>query len=400
MQRLVSFFGVLVILGIAYLLSNSKKKISPRIVLSGLVLQLSLALFILWTPFGVVFFESARHAVSEFLNCANIGAEFIFGANFRDHFFAFSVLPTIIFVSSFMAILFYLGILQKVVTFMAKVMVKIMNISGAESLAASANVFIGQTEAPLVIKPYLSSMTRSELMALMTGGMATISGGVMAAYASMGADPGHLLAASLMAAPGSLVIAKIMFPETEESVTKGSVKINLPIKDSNILDAACRGASEGLTLALNVAAMLIAFISLIYLLDLFLGVLPNVANEPITMQRILSVLFYPLSFIMGVDSQDIFTVAGLLGKKIVMNEFIAYSDLVSIKDQITPRSFTLTTYALCGFANLGSVAIQIGGIGGLAPDRRADFAKIGFKALVAGTLSTLLNASVAGMLMH
>jgi CNT family concentrative nucleoside transporter len=297
-----------------------------------------------------------------------------------------------------MAVFFHLGIIQFVVRIMAKVMVWVMDTSGSESLCAAANVFVGHTEAPLVIRGYLPTMTRSELMAMMTGGMATIAGGVMAAYAGMGVDPGHLLAASLMSAPASLVIAKIMFPETEQSPTKGTVRIELPRTDVNILDAACRGASEGLKLALNVGAMLIAFLALIHLLNLMLGLIPDVAGAPLTLERILGTALAPLAWIMGVEWKDAAEVGMLLGKKTIANEFIAYLDLVKMKETISPRSFVIATYALCGFANFGSIAIQIGGLGSLAPERRLDFAKLSFRAMIGGSIAAFMTATIAGTL--
>jgi CNT family concentrative nucleoside transporter len=279
-------------------------------------------------------------------------------------------------------------------------MVYVMDVSGTESLSASANVFVGMTEAPLVVRPYLATMTRSEIMAMMTGGLATIAGGVMAAYVGMGADAGHLLAASIMSAPASLVIAKLMVPETEESPTKGEVRVHVPKQDANVLDAACRGAGDGLKLALNVAAMLIAFIALVALVNWPLSQL-QVWGAPLSLERILGWIFAPLAYCMGVEWNDARTVGMLLGKKTVLNEFIAYLDLVSdgVKNSIAPRSFTIATYALCGFANFGSIAIMIGGIGSLVPERRKDFARLGLRAMIGGTLAAFMTACIAGMLL-
>jgi CNT family concentrative nucleoside transporter len=300
------------------------------------------------------------------------------------------------------AVLFHLGVLQWVVRLMARVMVWLMDVSGSESLAASANVFVGMTEAPLVIRPYLATMTRSELMAMMTSGLATIAGSVMAAYAGMlsraGAQAGHLLAASLISAPASLVIAKIMVPETETSPTKGKVTVRVPKKDTNVLDAACRGAGEGLKLALNVAAMLIAFIAIIAMINWGLGCLPDFRGEPFTLERILGWCCAPLAWIMGVPWEDAAAVGMLLGEKTILNEFLAYEDLVQLKDSLAPRSFIIATYALCGFANFGSVAIMIGGIGALEPKRRTDFARYGFRAMIGGTLAAFMTATIAGVL--
>jgi CNT family concentrative nucleoside transporter len=284
---------------------------------------------------------------------------------------------------------------------MARVMVWVMDTSGAESLAAAANVFVGMTEAPLVIRPYLASMTRSEIMALMTSGMATIAGSVMAAYAMMlakvGAEPGHLLAASILSAPAALVIAKIMVPEVEDSLTKGTVRVVVPRQDRNLLDAACRGASEGLKLALNVGAMLIAFVGLVAMINWFLALLPEFGGQPLTLERMLGWVCAPLAWIMGVPWEDCGKVGMLLGKKTVLNEFLAYMDLVAMKDQLSPRSFIIATYALCGFANLGSIAVLIGGLSALEPERRADFARYGFRSMIGGTLAAYMTATTAGM---
>jgi CNT family concentrative nucleoside transporter len=397
-MRFLSLGGLFVLMGLAWLMSSNRRRMDGRLIISGVLLQFVLAVVILKTGPGRLFFDTARSIVTAALSCSDAGARFMFGDGFQEHFFAFSVLPTIIFVSSLMAVFFYLGIIQFIVRIMAKVMVWVMDTSGAESLCAAANVFVGQTEAPLVIRGYLPTMTRSELMAMMTGGMATIAGGVMAAYAGMGVDPGHLLAASLMSAPASLVIAKIMFPETEQSPTKGTVRIELPRTDVNILDAACRGASEGLKLALNVGAMLIAFLALIHLLNLMLGLIPDVAGAPLTLERILGTALAPLAWIMGVEWKDAAEVGMLLGKKTIANEFIAYLDLVKMKETISPRSFVIATYALCGFANFGSIAIQIGGLGSLAPERRLDFAKLSFRAMIGGSIAAFMTATIAGTL--
>ena len=398
MERFISVIGLLVMMLIAWLISADKKKMNWRLIVSGVGLQIVFGLLILKTTPGEMFFEGTREFVAAVIGFSDAGAAFLFGDGFREHFFAFSVLPTIIFVSSIMAVLFHLGIVQQIVKWMAKFMVWVMDVSGAESLAASANVFVGQTEAPLVIKPYLKTMTNSELMAMMTGGMATVAGGVMAAYASMGADAGHLLAASVMSAPASLVIAKIIIPEKEHSPTKSKIEIDIPKQDANVLDAACRGASEGLQLALNVGAMLIAFIALVALVNWSLTFLPEVSGAAISLERVLGWVYAPFAWIMGVEWKDANIVGMLLGKKTILNEFVAYMDLVNYKDIISERSFTITTYALCGFANFASIAIQIGGIGALVPERRKDFAKLGLRAMIGGTLAAFMTATVAGIL--
>lgn len=398
MDRLTSLLGLGVMLLLAWLMSENRWRMNLRLILSGLLLQFALAGLLLWTAPGRKAFDAARLVVAQVLDFSNAGAAFVFGADFRQHYLAFSVLPTIVFVSSLTAMLFHAGVLQWLVRLMARVMVWVMDVSGAESLCASANVFVGMTEAPLLIRPYLPTMTRSELMAMMTAGMATIAGGVMAAYVGMGADAGHLLAASLMSAPAALVVAKIMVPEVESSPTKGVVRVVVPRKDTNLLDAACRGAAEGLSLALNVAAMLIAFIALVAMLNWLLGLLPLVGEAPLSLERLLGWVMAPLAWVMGVEWADAPAVGMLLGKKTILNEFLAYSDLVALRDSISPRSFTIATYALCGFANFGSVAIMIGGIGSLVPTRRPDIARYGFRSLVAGTLAAFMTACIAGML--
>ncbi len=397
-MKFISLIGLIVMMMLAWLISSDKKRMNFRLILSGVFIQFVFAILILWTTPGKMLFTGARVTVAKIISFSDAGAQFVFGPTFKDHFFAFSVLPTIIFVSAVMAILFHLGIMQIIVKGIAKIMVWVMDTSGSESLAAAANIFIGQTEAPLVIKPYIETMTNSELMAMMTSGMATVAGGVMAAYAGLGADAGHLLAASIMSAPASLVIAKIIIPEKEVSPTKGVVKLDIPKKDSNVIDAACRGASEGLKLALNVAAMLIAFIAIIHLLNWGFKLFPPVHGSYLSLQRILGWFFSPIAWLLGVEWKDALTVGSLLGEKTILNEFIAYKDLIKVKEAISPRSFTIATYALCGFANFASIAIQIGGIGSLVPKRRKDFAKLGLKAMIGGTLAAFMTAAIAGML--
>jgi len=410
MQRAVSFLGLLVVLLLAWLISENRRKMNLRLIASGVGLQFLLGVMLLWSEPGRMFFDWARLFVTRLISFSDAGAEFVFGKSFRDHYLAFSVLPTIIFVATVMAILFHLGIMQWVVKGMAWVMVRVMDTSGTESLAAAAEVFVGMTESPLVIRPYLESMTRSEIVAMMTAGMGTVAGGVLAAYVGMGVDAGHLMAASLMAAPASLVIAKIMVPETEKSLTKGVVRIDVPKVDVNVLDAACRGASEGLRLAINVAAMLIAFVALVACLNWMLGLVSQGINEglglcsvdyrvpELSLEWALGWVCAPLAWVLGVEWNDAQAVGMLLGKKLVLNEFLAYADLVQLKDQISHRSFVIATYALCGFANFGSVAIQIGGVGGLVPSRRAVFARYGLRAMIGGALATFMTATIAGML--
>lgn len=402
MERAVSFLGLVVFVGLAWLMSENRRRMNFRLIASGIALQFGLAVFLLCTPPGQGLYGMASDFITVLVDCSDRGSAFLFGEELIQECPGFTFLPAIIFVSSLTAIFFHLGVLQWVVKAMAWVMVRVMDVSGTESLSASANVFVGNTEAPLVVRPYLETMTRSELMAMMTGGMATIAGGVMAVYAKMlvdvGADPGHLFAASLISAPAGLVIAKIMVPETEESPTKGTVTIDVPKQDTNILDAACRGASEGLKLALNVAAMLIAFIALVTLINWALSGLPPVGGAELTLERILGWICAPLAWVMGIPWEDAPAVGMLLGEKTAFNEFIAYDQLTKIKGTISPRSFTITIYALCGFANFGSIAVQIGGIGGLVPSRRKDFAKYGLRAMIGGTLAAYMTATIAGIL--
>lgn len=399
MASFTSFLGLIVLLFLCWLLSNNKKRINYRLVFSGLVLQFIFALLVLKTAAGKYFFSAANDAVTKVLSFSDAGAAMIFGENFKEHFFAFSVLPTIIFVSALFSVLFYIGIIQYLIKFLAYIMVKVMDVSGAESLSVCADIFVGQTEAPLVVKPYIPTMTRTEIMSMMVGGMASIAGGVMAAYVSFGVDAGHLLAASIMSAPAALICANIIIPETETSVTKGKVKIELEKSGENVLDAACAGAGDGLKLALNVGAMIIAFIALTTMLNYFIGYLPDVAGAPLSIERILGWIFAPIAYICGVDFKDISAVGTLIGQKMLINEFVAYLSLKDLKGVISERSFTIATYALCGFANFSSIAIQIGGTGALVPSRRSDIAKLGFKAMIGATIATLMTATFAGMLL-
>lgn len=436
-QRIIGFFGIFVLLSIAWLLSNNKKKISFRVVGWGLFLQLFFALLILKTGPGQTVFFYAKAAITKLLSFTDAGASFLFGNIYRGDpdiisqiggagpfqlkdgitgnfvnigiIFAFHILPTIVFFASLMGILYHLGIMQKFVQGMAWIMAKFMGTSGAESLSAAGNIFVGQTEAPLLIKPYVSDMTHSELMAIMVGGFATIAGGVMAAYVRFGVDAGHLMAASVMSAPAALVVAKIIFPEMGEPKTKGDVKLKVEKKTANIVDAAASGAADGLRLAVNVGAMLMAFIALIAMINFFLGKIDDVINFitfhhtnftwDLSLKKIFGIIFAPLSFCMGVDPKDIINFGNLLGTKISINELVAYVELTSLKDTLSPRSFIIGTYALCGFANFSSIAIQIGGIGSIAPERRSDLAKIGVKAMLGGAIASWLTATIAGILL-
>jgi concentrative nucleoside transporter, CNT family len=403
MERFVALLGLLVFIGIAYAISVNRKMVAWKPVLWGIALQFIFAIFILRIPIGFSIFQFLGDVVTQFLNFSDEGARFVFGDNFQDFFFAFKVLPTIIFFSAFISLLYHYGILQQVVKGIAWVMVRTLGTSGSESLSAAGNIFVGQTEAPLLIKPYVPTATMSELHSIMTGGFATIAGGVLAAYISFGVPAVHLIAASVMSAPAALAISKIMYPETEESPTRGSVKIDVEKASINAVDAVTLGALDGLRLVLNIAAMLIAFLALLAMFNAFLGWLGGVLfNQPeLSLELILSFLLAPIAWLMGVPWADCGQVGALLGKKTILNEFIAYLDLQQLieSNAISERAIIIATYALCGFANIGSIGIQIGGIGGIAPERQHDLAHLGVRAMIAGTLACFMTASIAGMLL-
>lgn len=399
MERLISFGGLLFMIFLGWLLSSDRKSINFRTVVAGVLLQFALAAVMFKTAFGHAFFVGANLFVNKILSFSDAGAAMVFGPNFKDHFFAFSVLPTVIFMSALMSVLFYMGAIQHVVKWMAFVMVKVMDVSGSESLSASANIFVGQTEAPLVVKPYIETMTMSELMCVMVGGMSTIAGGVMAAYVSFGADAGHLLTASIISAPAAILISKMMSPEKELSKTKGTVTVDIEKSGENIIEAAVVGGSDGLKLAVNVAAMLIIFVAFTAMLNYGLTLFPDFNGAPLTFERILGWGYAPIAFLLGVRIEDSVAVGALLGKKMFLNEFIAYLDLRDLKGVLSPRSFIISTYALCGFANLSSIAIQIGGIGALVPSRKKDLARLGFRAMIGGTIASLMTAAIAGILL-
>lgn len=426
MSRFVGIIGIIVIFAICFLMSNNKKKISLKTVLSGFGLQILLALFVLKTSLGKAIFSQAGRAVEKILDFANEGGNFVFGVLTAqpekfvevfgagaDFIFALKLIPTIIFVLIIVNILYHIGLMQKIVYVCAKVMYKIMNISGAEALSNAASAFVGQVEAQIMIKPYLATMTMSELLASMTGSMACIAGGVMAMYIGMGIPAEYLLSASIMAAPGALVISKIVFPETEPSQTKNDVTIEVKQNYVNIIDAIAHGASDGMRVSINVIAMLIALIALIHMVDWFLGYVGlfwvNICHLPahllgidftqLSMKEILGAIFSVFAFLMGVPLDEAPAVGSLMGTKLVFNEFIAYMDLARVQPLLSPKSIIIATFALCGFANLGSIAIQIGGIGELAPSRRKDLAKLGVKALICGTLASYVSACIAGILL-
>ena len=397
--------GVIVIIGIAFLLSENKKKINWKLVMAGLGLQIVFAILILKVPVGITIFEGASSAITKLLDFTKEGTDFLFGpladTNGIGFVWVVQILPTIIFFSALMGVLYYLGVMQFIVKFIAKFIGKLLGTSGSETLSAVGNIFLGQTEAPLLVKPFVKDMTRSELLAIMVGGMATVAGGVMAGYVAMGVNAGHLLAASIMAAPAGLILAKILVPETEESKTKNSTDISVENTASNIVEAAANGASDGLGLALNVAAMLLAFIALLALINFIIGAIGGLFGFPeLSFQWILGKLFSPLAFVMGVPTVDISAAGSLLGQKIILNEFVAYSELANLitLDVLQPKTVMILTYALCGFANFSSIAIQIAGIGGLAPDKKGTIAKLGFRALIGGVLATCLTATIAGIL--
>lgn len=410
--KIQSLVGLLVILALAYSASTNKRSIDRRTVAWGLGLQILFALLVLKTTPGQELFQTLGQGINRLLDFANVGASFVFGPLGNKEawpkimttvlgpegaqygvIFAFQVLPTIIYIAALFAILYYLGVMQFVVRLFAIAMRRFMKASGAEALNVAASIFMGQTEAPLTIRPYLPSMTRSELMTVMTSGMAHISGGIMAAYILFGIEARHLLTAVIMTAPGTLMMAKIFVPEIEQPKTMGTVKLDVEKTDVNIIDAAGRGTSEGLHLALNVGAMLISFLALVAALNAALGLVG------LSLQQILGWAFAPLAWSMGVPWQDATTVGNLLGTRMVLNEFVAYSQLGPLKATLDPRSFTIATFALCGFANFSSIGIQIGGIGALAPNRRHDLARLGIRAMLAGTLANFVTATIAGFLL-
>jgi CNT family concentrative nucleoside transporter len=405
--------GALCFIAIVAACSPDLSRVNWRTVLWGIGLQLGLALLILRfqvgeTRPGYEFFAAVARGVGRFLEFTNAGSAFVFGVlanqtKMAEIFgpdngfvFAFTALPTIIFISSFFTVLYYFGILQFVVRVMARAMMYLMRTSGAETLSATANVFMGQTEAPIIVKPFVPRMTQSELLAMMVGGMATISGGVMAVYIALGADAIAILTTSVMAAPCGLYLSKLLLPETEQPETTGRAPVNVEKRHVNVIDAAASGASDGLILAVNVAAMLIAFLAFIALFDFLLGSV----WEGLTLARIFAVLFAPIAFLMGVPAADVGPMADLLGTKLVANEFVAFVKLTGeYKGVLSERSYVLATYALTGFANIASIGIQLGGIGGMAPTRRGDLARLGGRALLAGFVATLINACVASMLL-
>jgi CNT family concentrative nucleoside transporter len=425
MGRFTGIIGIIVILGLAYLWSNNRKAINYRLVITGLLLQIVLAIFILKVPLGQEIFAWLGKAINKLLDFSKEGGYFVFGdltkvtdilpaEIVRKGIFLFILLPTIIFVCVLVAMAYHIGLMQRIVALIARFVHWAMRVSGSEALSNVASAFVGQVEAQIMIRPYLSGMTRSELLASMTGSMACIAGGVMAVYISMGVPASYLLAASLMAAPGALVISKIVFPETEESETKGIVKLEVKKEHANIMDAIAHGASDGMKVSINVIAMLIGVIALIALIDALLGYFGHFLSwigvslnaiglnaDNLRLKDLVGALFSLIAIVMGVPVKEALPVGSLMGTKMVINEFVAYSDLSPMIQQgiLSAKSVVIASFALCGFANFSSVAIQIGGIGALAPDRKADLARLGLKAMICGTMASYISASLAGILL-
>jgi CNT family concentrative nucleoside transporter len=425
MGRFTGVIGIIVILGLAFLWSNNRKKINYRVVIVGLLLQIALAVFILKVPIGQDIFFWLGKAINKLLDFSKEGGLFVFGdltkvtqilpeGIVKSGVFLFILLPTIIFVCVLVSMAYHVGLMQRVIAVIARFVHWAMRVSGSEALSNVASAFVGQVEAQIMIRPYLSGMTMSELLASMTGSMACIAGGVMAVYISMGVPASYLLAASLMAAPGALVIAKIVFPETEESETKGKVKLDVKKEHSNIMDAISHGASDGMKISLNVIAMLIGVIALIALVDALLGYFGHLLGwiglslnalgldvDNLRLKDVVGAFFSLFAIIMGVPPSESLHVGSLMGTKMVINEFVAYSDLSPMIEQgfLSAKSIVIASFALCGFANFSSIAIQLGGIGVLVPNRKADLAKLGFKAMLCGTMASYISASLAGILL-
>jgi len=409
MARFTGILGLVTMLSLAYIFSTNRKAIRLKTVGWGLGLQLAFAVFVLKIELGRVLFQKAGAAVNRLLSYAFAGSQFVFGdlGKQGSHFgfyFAFQVLPTVIFICALFAVLYYFGIMQVIIRIAAWVMTRLMGVSGAESLNVAASIFMGQTEAPQTIRPFLPDLTRSELMTVMTSGMAHVSGGIMAAYIAFGIEPKHLLSAVIMTAPGTLLMAKMLVPETEVPRTAGRVvmseeEVELEKKE-NLLGAIARGTTDGLSMALNIAAMLISFLALIALLDgLMGGIHAHLHWFPASLESVLGVLFAPIAWVIGIPWHDCTIIGNLLGVRMVLNELVAYSMLGSQKAMLDPRSFTIATFALCGFANFSSIGIQMGGIGALAPNKKSELARLGLRAMLAGTMANLMSASIAGMLL-
>jgi concentrative nucleoside transporter, CNT family len=409
MGRFTGILGLLTMLALAYIFSTNRRAIRYKTVAWGLGLQIAFAIFVLRVDFGRRMFAAIGDAATKVLNYSFFGSEFVFGPLGRQNsnigfIFAFQVLPVVIFICALFAILYYIGLMQIIIRIAAWLMTRIMGASGAESLNVAASIFMGQTEAPVTIRPFLPDLTRSELMTVMTSGMAHVSGSIMAAYFAYGAEPRHVLSAVIMTAPGTILVSKMLVPETEQPKTAGKVVMNIEEeeaeKNENLLGAIARGTGAGLSMALNIGAMLIAFIALIHLLDGMMGgIHSHIGWFPSTVEGPLGVLLSPVAWLIGIPWHDCPAIGNLLGTRMVLNELVAFSMLGPQRAVLSPRSFTIATFALCGFANLSSIGIQIGGIGALAPNKRGELARLGFRAMLAGTMANLMSASIAGMLL-
>lgn len=405
MSKLLSIAGLCIILLFSVLISNDRKSINKKMIVTGLILEFILALAVLKISFVESFFNVIGAGVNQLFLFTGQGSSFLFGSLLdtkkTGFIFAFQILPTIVFISAFMSILYYYNIMQTLIKYLGVAVKKLLNTSGAETMNAVANIFVGQTEAPLFVRPYIPSMTRSEITAMMIAGMGSISVGAMAGYVGLGISAKHLITASVMSAPASLIISKILYPETEKPATLGKIEITSEQKHRTVIEAFSEATSQGLSLALNVGAMLLTFLALIALVNSLLTTLGGfIGISDLNLSWILGRLFAPLAFILGIPANEILLAGNLLGQKLVMNEFVAY---ISLGDAIksgalSPRTITIMTYALCGFANISSIGIQLGGIGGLAPERKSDIAQLGIKALIGGTLVTLMNAAIIGIL--
>ena len=408
MGRFTGILGILTMLALAFTFSTNRRAIRLKTVAWGLGLQFVFAVFVLRIDAGRIAFQKAGSAVTTLLGYAYAGSHFVFGDLAKPGsqlgYFAFGVLPTVIFIAAFFAVLYHFGIMQIIIRVFAWVMTRVMGASGAESLNVAASIFMGQTEAPLTIRPFLPDLTRSELMTVMTSGMAHVSGGIMAAYIAFGIDPKHLLSAVIMTAPGTLLMAKMLVPETEQAKTAGKVVMSAEEekteKEENLLGAISRGTTDGLYLALNIAAMLISFLALIALTNGIMGGIHNhIRYFPHSLEQVFGYIFWPIAWVIGIPAHDCAAVGNLLGIRMVLNELVAFSQLGDQKALLDARTVTIATFALCGFANLSSIGIQIGGIGALAPNKRGELARLGFRAMIAGTMANLMSASIAGMLL-
>jgi concentrative nucleoside transporter, CNT family len=405
MHRFVGVLGMLTMMALAWLFSTNRAAINKKTVAWGLALQITFAFIVMRWEYGRLLFQKAGAAVNWLLDFAFYGSSFVFGdlgkkGSPQGFIFAFQVLPTIIFIAAVFALLYHWGIMQQIIKLAAWGMTRLMGASGAESLNVAASIFMGQTEAPLTIRPFLPDLTKSELMTVMTSGMAHVSGGIMAAYIAFGIEAKHLLAAVIMTAPGTILLAKMLVPETEVPRTGGRVEMAEIERDTNTLGAIARGTSDGLSLAINVAAMLISFIALLYLIDgIFSGIHSYIGWFPASLEQVFGWVFAPIAWLIGIPWHDCRTIGNLLGLRTVTNELIAFQRLGPMKDTLDPRSFTIATFALCGFANFSSIGIQIGGIGALAPNRKADLARLGIRAMLAGTMANLMSASIVGIML-